>query len=253
MLLRSFCRRQEEVYSSLSELAEDFSLQGRTLQRGVQNLVDHGYIIRDGKDIILNPNPISIEDQPIEKTEAKLTKSQILRAELVQIWNRHKPLNAPTMRGYFTHGRLETLQVYAERFKCEEKVVLRKVLDGSNADEFRRDKAWDFDNIFGKGVPTEQKQGKVEKVYNLGCSTKGQNAVFDWTDDQCWLDWYQSKEHDMKSVTRIKNDDWEAAVTHEVEQRGDQVIYIYIDADGDPLHWTYKESHVGVSYLPAAS
>ena len=154
----------------------------------------------------------------------------------------------------FTPARLKTLRIYAERFKVDEQVVLRKVCDGSNADDFRRDKSWDFGNIFGNGVPTEDKQTKVEKVYKLGCSTKGQAAGFDASVDQDWVDWFHSKGHNsFIEVKRLTVSDRFEGWDHEVANPSKSAIQVYSDSEGRVVHWTYKQIPSNfVTQLPAS-
>ena len=249
--LCSLCYTSEVEIGSLESTAERIAVGHRHLQRLIQSLVEKGFMTHEGRGIYqLRSQNVKLSgnaDEPLEITQEK----QLCR-ECMEIWNKHKPVNAPSMRK-FSPARLKTLCAYAERFDCDEKTVLRTVLKGSSADEFRRDKNWDFINIFGVGVPTEEKQQKVEKVYSLGLSAKGQHASFDVEDDQCWLDWYASKDHDMKRVVRINEDDRRKAWEHQVDNKDDQVIYIYIHSEGYLTHWTFKDNHVGVSYLPSAS
>ena len=249
--LCSLCYTSEVEIGSLEKTAERIAVGHRHLQRLIKSLVEKGFITHEGRGIYqLESQSAKLSGNADELSES--TQEKQLCRECMEIWNKHKPVNAPSIRK-FTPARLKTLCVYAERFDRDEKTVLRTVLKGSNADEFRRDKDWDFINIFGIGVPTEEKQQKVEKVYNLGLSTKGQHASFDVDDDQCWLDWYASKDHDMKSVVRIDDDDVRKAWKHQVQHKDDQIIYIYMHSEGYLTHWTFKENQVGVSYIPSAS
>ena len=251
IMLDATCYNRETEVVSAAKLAKKWGLPARGLQRTIQELVSMGFITKDGDDYSLEVEPQEGAESTGVRKERRLTRDEQLRLELKETWNKHKPKNAPSMQD-FTPARLKTLRVYAERFKVDEQVVLRKVCDGSNADEFRRDKSWDFGNIFGNGVPTEDKQGKVEKVYKLGCSKKGTAAGFDVDDDQSWLDWYHSKgqEH-MVKVVRVEMERY-AAWDHQKENAGDGVIYVYSQGS-DLVHWTGKEGQYGLSYLPTAS
>ena len=247
------CLTEEVDTGSLTGTAARINFGHRHLQRLIQSLVEKGFITQKGRGIYqLEAKKVKyLVCENADKPPEWYSVEQLCQ-ECMQIWNKYKPVNAPSIKKFQT-ARLETLRVYAERFDCDEKTVLRTVLKGSNADEFRREKSWGFINIFGVGVPTEEKQQKVEKVYNLGLSAKGQHASFDVDDDQCWLDWYASKDHDMKRVVRINEDDRRKAWEHHVDNKDDQVIYIYIQSEGYLTHWTFKDNHVGVSYLPSES
>lgn len=250
MQLQALCYNREVEFSGLAQVATKLGMPIRNLQRSVQDLVANGMATRNGDTLELEVEREEGEPTAKVQKERRLTRDEKLREELKEIWNKHKPKNAPSMQS-FTPARLKTLRIYAERFKVDEQVALRKVLDGSNADEFRRDKAWDFNNIFGSGIPTEDKQGKVEKVYKLGCSKKAAAAVFDVDDDQCWIDWYVSKSHQMTKVVRLEMEQDDAWI-HQVDNEGDGTIYVYT-FEGRLVHWTYKEGQHGVSYLPTAS
>ena len=249
--LQSLCLNDDLVAGSVTQLAARIGMEPRNLQRQVQNLVRKGAVTRDRHQYRLETqiNKANLSGKQ-DKLPQWLAEEQLCE-ECREIWNKKKPVSAPSL-DKFKPEFLKTLRVYAERFDCDEKTVLRKVLKGSNADAFRRDKNWGFVNIFGSGNPTQQKQQIVEKVYKLGCSAKGQAAGFDPEDDDCWLDWYASKNHDMKRVVRINEDDRVNAWNHQVEHQGDQVIYIYMHSEGFLTHWTYKESQLGVSYIPSA-
>ena len=250
IMLDATCYNRETDVGSAAKLAKKLGMPARGLQRAVQELITMGFITKDGSEYSLQVEPKEDAESAGVRKERRLTRDEKLRLELKDVWNKHKPKNAPSMQD-FTPARLKTLRVYSERFKADEQVVLRKVLDGSNADEFRRDKSWSFDNIFGSGVPSEDKQTKVEKVYKLGCSQKGTAAGFDVDDDQSWLNWYHSKgqEH-MTKVVRIEMERY-AAWDHQKENAGNGVIYVYSQGS-DLVHWTGKEGQYGLSYLPTA-
>ena len=251
IMLDANCYSQETEVGSAAQLAEKFGLPVRGLQRTIKELTAMGFITKDGRLHSLQVEPKEEAESTNVRKERRLTYDEELRLELKEIWNKYKPKNAPSMQD-FTPARLKTLRVYVERFSADEQVVLRRVCDGSNADEFRRDQHWSFDNIVGVGVPTEDKQTKVEKVYNLGCSAKGQAASFDREDKQCWLDWFASKGRKLNTVEFLAvESDYQARI-HELDDADETVLYVYRDKDGDVVHWTYKESQCGLSYLPTA-
>ena len=239
IMLDATCYNRETEVISAAKLAKKWGLPVRGLQRTIQELVSMGFITKDGDDYSLEVEPQEGAESTGVRKERRLTRDEKLRIELKEIWNKYKPKNAPSMQD-FTPARLKTLRVYAERFKVDEQVVLRKVCDGSNADEWRRDKDWSFDNIFGSGVPSEDKQTKVEKVYKLGCTKKAANAVFDVNDDQCWLDWFHSKhEPGYTQVDRCKAVDREEAFLHNLDNPpAPDTIRVYQTETGFPCFWT---------------
>lgn len=250
IMMDAVCYNRETEIGSAVQLAQKLGLPARGLQRTIKELIEMGFITKNGRVHSLQTEPREEAESTSERKQRRLTNDEKLRLELKEIWNKYKPKNAPSMQK-FTPERLKTLRVYVERFNVDEQVVLRRVLDGSNANDFRRDKDWDFGNIFGHGVPTEQKQSTVEKVYREGCSAKARNAVFDHKDDQCWLDWFHAKNHkDKVRVVRLEMDRSDAW-NHDMDNEGDGTIYIY--TQGERLvHWTDKERSCGVSYLPTA-
>ena len=251
IMLDATCYNRETEVGSAAQLAKKLGLPTRGLQKTIQELVSMGFITKEGRVHSLEVEPQEGAESTGVRKERRLTRDEKLRLELKEIWNKHKPKNAPSMQD-FTPARLRTLRIYVERFKADEQVVLRKICDGSNADDFRRDKSWSFDNIVGEGVPTEAKQTKVEKVYKLGCSQKGTAAGFDVDDDQSWLSWYHSKgqEH-MAKVVRLEMERYDAW-DHQKAHVGDGVIYVY-SHEGRLVHWTGKEGQYGLTYLPTAS
>lgn len=251
IMLDAVCFGNDTEVGSAARLAERLGLPARGMQRTIKELIEMGFITKDGRLHSLQVEPKEGAESTSVRKERRLTRDEKLRLELKEIWNKYKPKNAPSMQD-FTPARLKTLRVYVERFRADEQVVLRKVCDGSNADEWRRDKDWDFGNIFGDGVPTEAKQTKVEKVYKLGCTQKAAAAVFDRNDDQSWLDWFASKGHtQFTKVERIEMERF-TAWKHETDEGKEDTLYIYNEGTS-LVHWTYKESQCGVSYLPTAS
>lgn len=250
IMLDATCYNRQTDVTSTAKLAKKWDLSVRSLQKTIKELISMGFITRDGDDYSLQVEPQEGAESTGVRKQRRLTRDEKLRLELKDIWNKYKPKNAPSMQD-FTPDRLRTLRVYVDRFEEDERVILRRVLDGSNANEFRRDKDWDFGNMFGHGVPTERKQSTLEKAYREGCTAKARNAVFDHKDDQCWLDWFHAKNHkDKVRVVRLEMDRSDAW-NHDMDNEGDGTIYIY--TQGERLvHWTDKERSCGVSYLPTA-
>ena len=253
IMLDATCYNRETEVGSATQLAQKLGLPARGLQRTIQELISMGFITKEGRVYSLEVEPQEGAESTGVRKERRLTRDEKLRIELKEIWNKYKPKNAPSMQD-FTPARLKTLRVYAERFKVDEQVVLRKVCDGSNADEWRRDKDWSFDNIFGSGIPSEDKQTKVEKVYKLGCTKKAANAVFDVNDDQCWLDWFHSKKAtEYTKVERFTVEDRLEAFHHNVDNpAAPDTIRVYMTNHGNPCLWTRdNEARFTSSALPS--
>ena len=64
------------------------------------------------------------------------------------------------------------------------------------------------------------------------------------------MKWFAKKVHVRTRVRRLKVERW-AGYEYEADHRGDGVIYLIVE-DNCLVHWTYKESQKGVSYLPTA-
>ena len=147
---------------------------------------------------------------------------------------------------------MTTLKLHASNNSQESlSEFLAAVLKGCKADSWWKDKSLNFSNVFGTGSPKQNKYTNVEKLFKLSSTKQATAALFDVDNDQCWLDWYQAKAHDMTRVVRLemeRGDAW----AHQVDNDGDGTIYIYSD-EGRLVHWTYKEGQHGVSYIPTAN
>ena len=124
------------------------------------------------------------------------------------------------------------------------------MLRGCKAEEWWKEKNLNFNNVFGTGTPKQNKFTNVEKLYKLAGSKQGQAANFEVDVDECWIDWYMAKGHEMTRVVRLEMDRDEAWM-HQVDNDGNGIIYVY-SHEGRLVHWTYKEGQHGVSYLPTA-
>ena len=252
IMLDATCYNRETEVISVAKLAKKWGLPVRSLQKTIKELLLMGYIAKDGDDYSLEVEPQEDAESSGVRKERRLTRDEQLRVELKDIWNKYKPKNAPSMQD-FTPARLRTLRVYVKRFQVDEKTVLRKVLDGSNSNEFRRDKDWDFGNMFGHGVPKEAKQSTLEKAYREGCTKKAANAVFDVNDDQCWIDWFHSKkETGYTKVERFKVEDRLEAFHHNSDNPAEpDTIRVYQTQSGRPCLWTRdNEGRFTASALP---
>lgn len=254
-MLRSLCYATEGAErSSVPKIAEELQIPARNLQRSIKRLSDNGLICRDGEDLILQIDRTEGESVEVVQ-ERKLNQSDQLRADLQEVWNKNKLENFPTMRKPLTPSRLHVLKLHGEHCGITDlTVLLRTVLASCKANDWYSKVSQDFDNIFGSskngGEPNEAKFSKVQKMTKVANSAKGRALTFDSQDDQCWIDWFSSKGHAMTSVKRLEMERW-AGYEYEADHRGDGVIYLIVE-DNCLVHWTYKESQKGVSYLPTA-
>lgn len=235
-----------ELAVSMEEIAKQLGVSTTNFRKQRQNLKDKGYLtVKGGRTLI------TIPDASFTPAEPKLTKEQQAREDLKNTWNSFKPDDYTRLRSPFSLNQLDTLKLHAEHNNepdlCK---FLTAVLRGCKADDWWKGKSFKPDNIFGKGTPKQNKFTNVEKLYKLSGTKKATAALFDVNDDQCWLDWFESKTLEMTKVVRLgmgRKDAWK----HQVDNDGDGTIYVYTDEDR-LVHWTYKENSVGVSYLPTA-
>lgn len=236
-----------EVTVELEAIAKQFGIATSVFRKHRQALRDKGFLVGNRDELI-----VTIPEAGFEPEEKKLTEEQQLREDLKQAWNSNKPEGYAKMRHPLALGQLETLNAHAEHNNQTDPVkFLVSVLKGCKAEDWWKSKNLNFNNVFGTGIPKQNKFTNVEKLYKLANSKQGRNALFDVNDDQCWLDWYQAKGHEeMTKVVRLEMEQDDAWV-HQVDNEGDGTIYVY--NQGERLvHWTYKEGQHGVSYIPTA-
>ena len=230
----------------VNDLADQLEMSTTLLRVHRSNLKAKGFMAGDKNRIVVTmPSP------DFKPKEPKLTPDQALRNELRETWMSSKPDIYSRQRHPLTPAQVSTLKLHAEHNEqadlCK---FLAAVLKGCKADPWWSTHGMSFNNIFGTGTPKQNKFTNVEKLFKLAGSTKGQAALFDENDDGCWLDWYQSKGHEMTKVVRLEMEQDDAWV-HQVDNAGDGTIYVY-SHEGRLVHWTMKEGQHGVSYLPTA-
>ena len=211
-----------------------------------RNLREKGFLTGDKTKLVVTMPPSDFEPK-----EVTLSAEQQLRQDLRDAWNKHKPEAFTRLRHPFSESQVITLGLHAEHNgQADPCAFLAGVLKGCKADDWWKEKSLGVTNVFGSGRPKQNKYTNVEKLFKLGNSKKATAALFDVADDQCWIDWYVSKGHEMTRVERLqmeRNQAWE----HQVDNDGNGVIYIYSN-DDRLVHWTYKEGQHGVSYIPTA-
>lgn len=236
----------EQVLVDVDEISKRLGMSATNFRQQRKNLKEKGYLTQQRNRLI-----ITIPGQDFKPKQVKPTKEQQQREDLRETWNAAKPDGYTRMRNPFSLDQVETLKAHAEHNGqsdlCQ---FLMAVLKGCKADDWWKTKNLNFGNVFGTGIPKQNKFTNVEKLAKLSSSKKGQAALFDDKDDQCWLDWFNSKSLEMSKVVRLEMEQDDAWV-HQVDNEGDGTIYIYTHEDR-LVHWTYKENHVGVSYLPTA-
>lgn len=213
-----------------------------------RSLRDKGYIENRGRNIV-----VTLPGEGFKPKPAKVSKEQQLRMDLRDVWNKHKPETYSKLRNPVSEAQVRTMQLHADHNEQTDlPKFLAAVLKGCKADSWWSDKNLNVGNVFGNGVPKQNKFTNVEKLFKLAGSTKGQAALFDVQDDQCWLDWFTSKgKGEFQRVERLtmgRQEAWK----HQMANEGDNVLYVYHDEERHLVHWTYKENSVGVSYLPTA-
>lgn len=235
-----------QVLIDVAEIAEEFGVSSTNFRKQRQGLKDKGYLVQEKNRLV-----VTIPDQDFKPKEVKLTKEQQMREDLKGVWNSFKPDGYTRLRSPLSLDQVDTLKLHAEHNSepdlCK---FLTAVLRGCKADDWWKDKSFKPDNIFGTGTPKQNKFTNVEKLFKLASSNQGQAALFDKNDDQCWLDWYESKGHAMTKVVRLEMERWDA-YDHETDNSEEGTIFVY-SHEGDLVHWSLKADRVGVSYLPTA-
>jgi len=255
--LRSICNgTTPTTFRSLGEIAERLDLPARNIQRDVKALIALGFITKKDDFLHLEVEPVEPAEgrvMPRVEKEPKLSPRQQLRKDLVDTWNSKKLDNFPAMRGSLPEARLETLQQHAEMVECTDlPAYLARVLLACKMNDWYQKVPQTFENIFGSGNPTTKKLEKTQKMYHEAQGRKAEAAGFDRNDDQSWLDWFASKGHaQFTKVERIEMERF-AAWKHETDEGKEDTLYIYNEG-ATLVHWTYKESQCGVSYLPTVS
>ena len=239
-------RGAKDMVIDANMIAKELNLSEGFCRTQRRSLKEKGFLIVERNRIV-----VTIPDSSFKPKEAKLTKEQQQRNDLRDAWNEHKPDAYSKQRHPLSAAQVETLQLHAEhngeKDLCK---FLTTALKGCKAEDWWKDKNLNFNNVFGTGTPKQNKFTNVEKLFKLASSEKGQAALFDVSNDQCWIDWYQSNSHEMAKVVRLEMPQSDAWI-HQVDNDGDGTIYVYTD-EGQLVHWTYKEGQHGVSYLPTA-
>jgi len=239
-------RGADQVIVEADSIADQFGISTVAFRKQRQALKDKGYLIQEKNRLV-----VTIPGENFKPKEAKLTKEQQIREDLKDTWNSFKPDGYARLRSSLSLNQVDTLKLHAKHNNepdlCK---FLAATLNGCKADDWWKEKNMSFTNVFGTGTPKQNKFTNVEKLVKLAGSKKGQAALFDASNDQSWIDWFQSKGLKMDKVVRLEMSR-SAAWTHQVDNDGDHTIYIYTDEDC-LVHWTYKENDLGVSYLPTA-
>jgi len=231
---------------SANEIAERTGLKPDICRLHRRSLKAKGFLQSKSGELV-----VTVPEEGFKPRESKLPPKQQQAHDLRDAWNGNKPSGYTKRRHQLSEAEIATLTMHAEHNGQKDLIVfLGAVLKGCKADSWWKDKEMSFGNVFGTGAPKQNKFTNVEKLFKLANSTKGHAALFDENDDNCWLDWYQSKGHEMTKVVRLEMEQDDAWV-HQVDNAGDGTIYVY-SHEGRLVHWTMKEGQHGVSYLPTA-
>ena len=245
-MLLAMPKGQKTAQVTADEIAAQTGLKPDICRLHRRNLKAKGFLVsKDGKLVVTVPG------EDFKPKEAKLTPAQQQRHDLREVWNNAKPDAYSKLRHPLSEAQIETLQAHAQHNGEDDLCkFLTNVLKGCKADDWWKEKNLNFNNVFGTGMPKQNKFTNVEKLLKLSNSKKGQAALFDENNDQCWLDWYATKGHEMTKVVRLEKEQYDAW-EHQIETIGDNVLYVYTH-EGRLVHWTMKEGQHGVSYLPTA-
>jgi len=245
-MLLALPKGQKATRVTADEIAAQTGLKPDICRLHRRNLKAKGFLVsKDGELVVTVPSA------DFEPAEPKLTPEQLLRRELRETWMSNRPDIYGRQKHPLTPAQVATLKLHAEHNgETDLCKFLAEVLKGCKVDPWWSAHGMNFNNIFGTGTPKQNKFTNVEKLFKLAGSNQGQAALFDKNDDQCWLDWYESKGHAMTKVVRLEMERWDA-YDHETENPEEGTIFVYSHED-DLVHWSLKADRVGVSYLPTA-
>ena len=244
--LAAMPRGQKMTDLTAKEVAAECGMGMDACRDRRRDLKAKGFLKIEGQRYI-----VTIPSPDFEPKEVKLDKEQQLRHDLRDVWNKHKPEAFTKQKNPMAEKQVKTLAMHAKHNETEDlQEFLAAVLRGCRANDWWQSKNLKFDNVFGTGSPKQNKFTNVEKLVKESATKKATAALFDVNDDQCWIDWFKSKAVEMTKVVRLEMEQDDAWV-HQVDNDGDGTIYIYTQED-HLVHWTYKESSIGVSYIPTA-
>lgn len=248
--LLSLPKGAKHLLVDVNDIARQLGMSTDLLRTHRRNLKAKGFLTVSKNEMI-----VTIPPENFQPAEVKLTKEQVLRAELKEAWNTHRPDTYSKLRHPLSEAQVETLQAHAQHngeYHLDK--FLTAVLKGCKADDWWKGKNLSFNNIFGTGVPKQNKFTNVEKLYKLSSSDKGRAAVWNVDSDEDWLAWFQSKGHkDFSTVERHTVSDRFEGWDHEVANPSKDTIRVYCDAEGKAVHWTYKQIPSNfVTQLPTA-
>ena len=225
-----------ELAISIEEVAKRLNVSTTCFRKQRQNLKDKGYLIIKGGRVL-----VTVPGASFTPAEPKLTKGQQLREDLKGVWNSSKPDSYTRLRSSFSLDQVDTLKLHAEH--NNEKSLpqfLSAVLRGCKTDDWWKDKTFKPDNIFGTGTPKQNKFTNVEKLFKLSSSRKGKAVAWDINDDQCWIDWFHSKNAtEYTKVERCSAPGREEAYLHNLDNPpAPDTIRVYQTETGFPCFWT---------------
>lgn len=233
-----------EILMKAEDVARELGISDSGFRRYRRSLTSKGFI-SGGRDELI----VTVPERGFKPKEKVVSPEQQLRIDLREAWMTARPELYSKQRHPLSAKQVETLRLHAEHNgEIDLCKFLKTVLKGCKADAWWSSKALNFDNVFGTGTPKQNKFTNVEKLFKLSSSKEGQAALFDVNDDQCWIDWFATKGREKSKVVRLEMERWDA-FEHETENDDEDIIYVYSD-ENRVVHWTYKESHVGLSYLP---
>jgi len=226
----------DQVIVEVDDIAEQFGISAVAFRKQRQALKDKGYLIQRRSRLV-----VTIPGEDFAPKKVKPTEEQLQREELKNTWNTSKPDSYTRLRSPFSLDQVATLKLHAEH--NNEKSLpqfLSAVLRGCKTDDWWKDKTFKPDNIFGTGTPKQNKFTNVEKLFKLSSSRKGKAVAWDINDDQCWIDWFHSKNAtEYTKVERCSAPGREEAYLHNLDNPpAPDTIRVYQTETGFPCFWT---------------
>jgi hypothetical protein len=185
----------------------------------------------------------AVEEKPNQKPTGIDPKDSW--KDLCEAWNKNKPDNWMLADGKYNAAVFMTLSEHCKRLgipRSELPDFVGQVAKGCSVDEWWKDKSGIcIPQVFGYYVAklTDSKYQMVEKLYRLGVN---KISKFSWNDDQSILHYFRKAcpDQTFKTVQKISLKTLDEACDHELEHRGNGVVFVYdCDDFGPRAHWSY--------------
>lgn len=259
-------------YKSYEDVATAVGLSKSTLYANLKLLNSHGWVDREGSDLILTiPHELPEEENDgfadevaaqAKRKPSGVSQKQSMQ-EIAEAWNKYKPANWTTASAKMNPGTFIAIETQGKKLGIERPDypdMVRRVCLAAGIDDWWKDKTFKLSNVFGFGAELEDRKFEsVEKLYKEGGSRKAEASAFDSSPDGM-LEWYQKHKAPFTSINSVEVpedgnyedmspkdwafDHWDQ---HEVDETTARVYYY----KGKPIAWS-NMSRRPFLYLPSA-